>query len=323
MLFSKDWLSQYVELPADDQELARRLTFAGLAVEYVEAKGDDVVFDIDVTTNRPDCMNHFGVAREISVLLDRPLQSPPQLADAPLPPGEAGGIASVTIEDGLCPRYSAKIIRGVTVGPSPDWLRRRLEAIGSRSINNVVDITNYVLWELGQPLHAFDLAKLAGPAIVVRAARQGEELVTLDGERRTLDPEVLVIADSERAVARQRGDRRHGRRAARECAFRPPCRAARRPPARHAHRRQPPLRARCRPDDLCRGRPPRRAPDRRAGRWNGGRRNPRRAPRRAALLAAGGSAGAGAVAALHGRRHLRRGGRAVDDRPRLRAGGRR
>ncbi len=200
MRFSRDWLAEYVELPADNEELARRLTFSGLAVEYVEECDGDLVLDIDVTTNRPDCMNHYGVAREISVLFDRPLKPPAHLDDAD-EALDAAQLASVTLSDERCPRYAAKVIRGVKVGPSPEWLRKRLVAIGSRSINNIVDVTNYVLWELGQPLHAFDLAKLAGPAIEVRAARQGEELVTLDGERRKLDPEVLVIADGERAVA--------------------------------------------------------------------------------------------------------------------------
>ncbi len=200
MLFSKDWLSQYVDLPADDQELARKLTFAGLAVEHMEECDGDLVLDLDVTTNRPDCMNHYGVAREIAVLFDRPLKPPAHLEDNDSAP-DVGQLASITLNDERCPRYAAKLIRGVTVGPSPDWLRRRLEAIGSRSINNVVDVTNYVLWELGQPLHAFDLAKLAGRTIDVRPAKPGEELVTLDGERRKLDPEIMVIADAERAVA--------------------------------------------------------------------------------------------------------------------------
>jgi phenylalanyl-tRNA synthetase beta chain len=215
MLFSYRWLSDYVELPPGldgAREVAGRLTAAGLAVETVEAAGDpadrDVRLDVDVTTNRPDAMCHLGLAREAAVLLGRPLAAPP--AD-PARGGEpAGSAVEVVIEDGVgCPRYVAMVIRGVTVGPSPDWLRARLEAIGLRSINNVVDVTNFVLWETGQPLHAFDLAKIPpgedGRAeIRVRGARAGaqrETLVTLDGVRRELVGGLLVIADSQRPIA--------------------------------------------------------------------------------------------------------------------------
>ncbi|HEX6903247.1 MAG TPA: phenylalanine--tRNA ligase subunit beta [Thermoanaerobaculia bacterium] len=200
MEFSLRWLADYVDVPADPQELARRLTAVGLAVEGISAHGDDTVLDIEVTTNRPDCMNHLGVAREIAVAYGLPLRRPPA---APSEAAErAEDAARVTIEDFEgCPRYAARVVRGVRVGPSPDWLRQRLEAIGLRSINNIVDVTNFILWELGQPLHAFDLATLAGGEIVVRRARAGEKLVTLDGQERELTPEMLVIADAERAVA--------------------------------------------------------------------------------------------------------------------------
>lgn len=203
MLFSRNWLADYVDLPATPEstaELARRLTLAGLAVETMEEKGDDVVLDIDVTTNRPDCMNHLGLAREIAVLYGRPLKRP---AAEPVESAEAASSAArVRVEDPAgCPRYAARVIRGVKVGPSPDWLRRRLESIGLRSINNVVDVTNFVLWETGQPLHAFDLDKLAEGTIVVRRARPGERLTTLDGQDRELDGQSLIIADAERPVA--------------------------------------------------------------------------------------------------------------------------
>lgn len=204
MLFSRNWLAQYVDLPDDPAELARRLTLAGMAVEQIERKGDDFVFDVDVTTNRPDCMSHLGLAREAAVLWDRPLRRPPA---APEEAAETtASAASVRIEDPVgCPRYAARVVRGVRVGPSPDWLRERLEAIGQRSINNVVDVTNFILWELGQPLHAFDLAKLGQEegkaAIVVRRARPGEKLTTLDGVERELDEEALVIADPQGPVA--------------------------------------------------------------------------------------------------------------------------
>ncbi len=202
MEFSCDWLAQYVDLPAHPEELAARLTAAGLAVEGISAgaaHGDDTVLDVDVTTNRPDCMNHFGLAREIAVLYGTPLRRPPAL------PAEGveknADAARVTIEDFEgCPRFTGRVVRGVKIGPSPEWLRRRLESIGLRPINNVVDVTNFILWELGQPLHAYDFAKLAAGELIVRRARPGERLITLDGVDRELDPEILVIADAERPV---------------------------------------------------------------------------------------------------------------------------
>jgi phenylalanyl-tRNA synthetase beta chain len=199
MLFSTRWLAEYVELPDDVRELAPRLTAAGHAVEGIEDKGDDVLFDVEVTTNRPDCMNHLGLAREISVLYDRPLRLPPS---APPESGErVEDAAAVEVEEEIfCPRFVARVVRGVTVGESPPWLRERLASIGLRSISNVVDVTNFILWEMGQPLHAYDLDRLAGRKLLVRLAHRGERLVTLDGVDRELDEQMLVIADAERAV---------------------------------------------------------------------------------------------------------------------------
>jgi phenylalanyl-tRNA synthetase beta chain len=200
MIFSREWLGQYVELPDDAAELAGRLTAAGMAVEHVEERDGDVLFDVDVTTNRPDAMNHLGLAREVAVLYGRDLRPPgAALAESGDP---VEGAVRVDIEDPAgCPRYVARLVRGVRVGESPEWLKRRLASIGLRPINNVVDVSNFVLWELGQPLHAFDFAKLAGSCIVVRRARPGERLTTLDGVERELTPGMLVIADAERAVA--------------------------------------------------------------------------------------------------------------------------
>ncbi len=193
MKFSLSWLRDYLPLPEEPGEVASRLTAAGLAVEQVEEAGEDTVLDVDVTTNRVDAMNHLGLARELSAIFDRPLRLP----DAA--PAEAAerteNAVSLAIEDAGCLRYAARVVRGVKIGPSPEWLRLRLEAIGARSINNVVDVTNYVLWELGQPIHAFDLSKVGGRKIVVRSARAGEKLVTLDGVERELASEDLVIAD--------------------------------------------------------------------------------------------------------------------------------
>ena len=200
MIFSYRWIQRYLDPGAPAEEIARRLTGAGLAVENREAHGDDELFDIDVTTNRPDCMNHFGLARETAALLDQKLSLP--ATDAPEKGAQIDEVASLAIEDDLgCPRYVARVVRGAKVGPSPTWLREALEAIGQRSINNAVDITNFVLWELGQPIHAFDLARLKDSTIVVRRGRKGESLTTLDEEVRELDERILVIADAERPVA--------------------------------------------------------------------------------------------------------------------------
>ena len=199
MQFSREWLAEYVELPPLDA-LVARLTASGSSVEHVTVAGDDAILDVDITGNRPDCMNHVGLAREIAVLGGVPLRPP--RAEPPEAPPEASSFAQViVVEPRLCPRYSARVLETVKVGPSPSWLARRLEAVGLRSINAVVDVTNFVLWETGQPLHAFDLDRLEAATVLVRLAGEGEALVTLDGERRELRPSDLVIADGGRAVA--------------------------------------------------------------------------------------------------------------------------
>jgi phenylalanyl-tRNA synthetase beta chain len=160
------------------------------------------IMEVEVTSNRPDCMGHLGVARELAAGLDRPLKRDfmPAFTGTANPPGRE--LVKVTIEDpDLCSRYIGCVIRGVKVGPSPDWMQRRLRACGVRPINNVVDITNYVLLEYAQPLHAFDLSKLSGSEIRVRRATEGEKLLCLDGVERELTPDMLVIADGERPVA--------------------------------------------------------------------------------------------------------------------------
>src|SRR5438874_3111868 len=159
---------------------------------------------IDVMPNRPDLLSHLGVAREIAAAVDARLILPPiESASAVVPTavrtrssGRTGGVDVRVEEEGLVRRYMAAVIRGIRVGPSPSWLVQRLEAVGSRSINSVVDATNYVLHELGQPTHAFDLAKVAGPAIVVRRARPKERITTLDGIERALTEAMTVIADA-------------------------------------------------------------------------------------------------------------------------------
>ncbi len=160
----------------------------------------DTRYEIGLTPNRPDCLSIFGVAREVAAMTGNPLQvSRPEMVEQ----GDAASQdTSVTIEDPeRCPRYAARLIRGIKVGPSPDWMIRRLEAVGMRSINNVVDVTNYVMMELGHPLHAFDFNLLRGRRIVVRRARDGEPFVTLDGQSRTLSSDDLMICDGEGPVA--------------------------------------------------------------------------------------------------------------------------
>lgn len=200
MKISYRWLGELVESGLEARVLAERLTMAGLAVDAVEQAGDDEILDFDLTSNRPDCLSHLGIAREVAAITGRQLRLP--VVDLQESSETAANLTSVEILDpDLCPRYSARLIRGVKIGPSPDWMVRRLEALGQRSINNVADITNYVMLEMGQPLHAFDFNRLAGRRIVVRCARPGERLVTLDGVERELQPDMLVIADERDAVA--------------------------------------------------------------------------------------------------------------------------
>src|SRR5829696_2994084 len=200
MDISYNWLRELTDIGLPPRELAERLTMAGLAVDAVKESGDDSVLEFDLTSNRPDCLSHLGVAREVAALTGGSV-SLPDAATRRLE-GRAEQFAAVEIEDArLCPRYAARVVRGVKIAPSPEWLVKRLQAIGQRPINNVADITNFVMHEVGQPLHAFDLAKLAGQRIVVRRARAGEKLKTLDGVERELDGQTLVNADATRPVA--------------------------------------------------------------------------------------------------------------------------
>ena len=194
------WIREFVNVPEPAEEIGKLMSVRGLALEGLEPHGDDEVMDFDVTANRPDCLSMIGIAREIATAYQRPLKDRSE-SDGFSRRLQAGTELPVTIEDPeLCPRYVAAAA-DVAVGPSPQWLQDRLTACGIRSISNVVDITNYVLLELGQPMHAFDLDKLAGGAIVVRRARPDESLRTLDGKMRTLKPDMLVIADASRAQA--------------------------------------------------------------------------------------------------------------------------
>lgn len=197
MNISYQWLKEFVDIEIPAAELAERLTLIGLELDGMhEHKGDDVL-DIETTSNRGDCLSHLGVAREVSASTGNPLRFAGAELDASDQPDRL-----VTVEDPeLCHRFTARVIRGVKIGPSPDWLVQRLEAVGERSINNIADITNYAMHALGQPMHAFDFDKLAEGRIVVRKARKGEKIVTLDEEQRELSPSMLVICDVEKPCA--------------------------------------------------------------------------------------------------------------------------
>src|SRR5690242_8486778 len=194
-----DWLKEFVAIPFAPGELRERLSLAGIAVEGLDETPAGPCLDLDLTINRPDCLGHYGVAREVAALTRKELPPVP----VALREGRERAAAATRVEIAcpeLCGRFTARVVRGVKVQPSPDRLRKRLEALGQASINNVVDATNYVMLELGHPMHAFDMDRLAERRIVVRRARAGEKMRTLDGVERTLSPDVCVIADAARAV---------------------------------------------------------------------------------------------------------------------------
>lgn len=200
MIVSWNWLKEYVKLDMPVAALTDRLMMAGFNLEEVADVEGDLAIDLEITSNRPDCLCHLGIARETGVLFQRPYQMP---AAQPAEKGPAcSSVTSVEIRcPELCPQYSARVVRGVKVGPSPAWMQQRLKTLGIRPINNVVDITNYVLMECSQPLHAFDFDKLRGKKIIVRRAEKGEKIAAIDQRQYDLSPEMCVIADAERPVA--------------------------------------------------------------------------------------------------------------------------
>src|SRR4051812_1459776 len=161
MNISLEWLQEFLPGPLTPQRAAEALTHGGLPVENIQQHGSDRVIDVEVTSNRGDCLSHLGVARELSALLNREFRDlQPKAAESAAGP-DAASLTSVRIDAAdLCPHYTARVLRNITIRPSPPWLARRLEAIGLRPINNIVDVTNYVMFETGQPLHAFDFDKL-------------------------------------------------------------------------------------------------------------------------------------------------------------------
>src|SRR2546426_4866537 len=232
MKFSPQWLRDLVDLKVDNRRLADDLTRAGIAVESISGEGEGTVFEMDITTNRPDAMNHYGVARECSAIYDlklRPIEpklpvtsaataaslghssgtaeaAPARLVGSQSGPSPAVSYAVEAFpieiqEPELCPRFTARVLRGVTIKPSPAKVAQRLVLLEQRPINNAVDATNYTLWEMGKPTHVFDLDLLEGDKLIIRHARDGETLKTLDGIDRKLTTEDLVVADGQKPVA--------------------------------------------------------------------------------------------------------------------------
>lgn len=200
MLVSWNWLKDYVRLDRSPAEWVERLMMAGLNHESTTEVDGDLAIDLEITSNRPDCLGHLGIAREIAMLDGAAICVPePRVVEGGAPIESQAGATLEGAEH--CRRYTARLIRGVKVGPSPAWLADRLKTIGVASINNVVDVTNYVLMECGQPLHAFDFRRLEGGRIVVRPGRAGEQFEAIDHKTYTLDPTVGVIADARRPVA--------------------------------------------------------------------------------------------------------------------------
>lgn len=194
------WLQEYVRIDMTPEELAKFLTMSGFAVESIQPAGDDVCIDIDVTSNRADVLCIIGLAREIAVLTGAPLKMPSTTVKPDRKSGESP-LSLVVRDQRLCPRYIGRVLTNVKIAPSPSWLKARLESVAIRPVNNVVDITNFVLMECGQPLHAFDRTLLREGAIVVRRAQEGEKIVAIDGKTYQLTPDMLVIADAVRPVA--------------------------------------------------------------------------------------------------------------------------
>jgi phenylalanyl-tRNA synthetase beta chain len=209
MRISPEWVREFVELAVDNRRLAEDLTGVGIAVEGISGSGADTVFEMEIGTNRPDAMNHYGVAREAAAIYDLPLKAlEPKLPSAAKAASSSASHGTTEVvpfpisveEPQLCPRFSARVIRGTKVKPSPTKIARRLALLDQRPISNAVDATNYVLWEIGKPTHVFDMDLLEGGRLIIRRAKDGEKLKTLDGVERALTSEDLVVADAKRPV---------------------------------------------------------------------------------------------------------------------------
>ena len=202
MKVTYNWLKDFVAIKLSPHALAERLTMAGLEVVGLHEGSGDYVFEIEITSNRPDWLSVIGIAREVAAITGVKLVTPKggrrtakTNLKSPLP-------FSIEVQDARdCPLYTAKLIKDVAIAPSPEWMRKRLELVGCRPINNVVDITNYLLFELGEPLHAFDADLLEGGTVVVRRARAGEKIVSIDDKERILSSDALIIADKKKPIA--------------------------------------------------------------------------------------------------------------------------
>ncbi len=201
MKISLNWLNDYIDTgKLSVEEIANILSDIGFATEGIEQAADDSVIDIEVSSNRGDCLGHIGIARELAVALGKEFKMPTvELTESEKDVAEFADVEIVEPE--ICHRYTARVIEGVKIGPGPDWMVKRLEAVGIRSVNNVVDATNYAMMETGQPPHAFDYQKIADGKIIVRKAKAGERLVSIDGSKCDLDPDMLIIADAKKPVA--------------------------------------------------------------------------------------------------------------------------
>jgi phenylalanyl-tRNA synthetase beta chain len=200
MLVSWEWLADYVQIDRTADAMAALWAMSGLNHESTQWVEGVPVIDLEVTSNRADCLGHIGVAREAAVLCETDLKVPqPELPKGSTPIGSLLQVENRFVE--ASPRYTARIIRGIKIGPSPEWMAKRLRSIGIKPINNVVDATNYVMMECGQPLHAFDLAQIRGGKIIVRPALEKEPFVAIDHRTYILDPRMVVIADAERSLA--------------------------------------------------------------------------------------------------------------------------
>lgn len=201
MRISYNWLKDYVDIKLSPEKLAGLLTMAGLCVDSIHKKSDDSILEIEITSNRPDWLSYIGLAREVAAVAGKKLKVPQVKSLSHHVTRSPVAVKIRVGEKKLCPRYTARIIRNVKVGESPEWLKKRIEAVGLRSVNNIVDITNFCLLETGEPMHAFDLDKLSGKIIIVRKAAKGEKMVAIDGVERALDNDMLVIADDKDPVA--------------------------------------------------------------------------------------------------------------------------
>lgn len=200
MRISYNWLKDYVDMKMAPERLGELLTMSGLSVESLEKAKDDYLFEIEVTSNRPDCLSYIGIAREVAALTGRKLKMP-SVKIPQTPNRKALTPITIQVEDKkLCPRYTGRVIKDVKVGESPAWLKARVEAMGLRPVNNIVDITNFCLFETGEPMHAFDLDKIKSE-VIIRKAKRSEKIVTIDGIERALNDSDLVIADKNRPIA--------------------------------------------------------------------------------------------------------------------------